>query len=145
MNRASRLTCPDVVRLGQGLRAVRDLGLIHYRATRHPQDSRVVGVILCLIEALRQRDSIGPRPRIFRWRATVGTPSGWHDTAIRGDTAVEISESDAVPHCRRRGNRPTDGRRRHTDYELTCVEPESPMGELLSSLLATGLHLRDLA
>jgi hypothetical protein len=23
-------------------------------------------------------------------------------------------------------------RRRHTDYELTCVEPESPMGELLS-------------
>jgi hypothetical protein len=27
VNRASRLTCPDVVRLGQGLRAVCDLGV----------------------------------------------------------------------------------------------------------------------
>ena len=62
---------------------------------------------MCLIEALRQRDSIGPRPRIFRWRATVGTPSGWHDTAI----LVAADEYLAANLCRIRpgtgSNRPT--------------------------------------
>jgi hypothetical protein len=59
----------------------------------------VVGVILCLIEALQQRDSIRPRPRIFRWRATGGTPSGWHDTTIlvAADAClVDKSVSDAA-------------------------------------------------
>jgi hypothetical protein len=40
-----------------------------------------------------------------------------------------------------------DGRHRHLDYQLTCVEPGSPMGELLRrywQLICTSDELRDL-
>jgi hypothetical protein len=37
----------------------RQAGFKRYRVTRHPQIPGVLEAILCLIEALRQRDSIG--------------------------------------------------------------------------------------
>jgi hypothetical protein len=70
-------------------------------------------VILCLVEELRQRDSIGSGPRIFRWRATGGTPSGWHDEAIlvaADECLAGKSVSDAAwDWFKRAGHEPRDG------------------------------------
>jgi len=69
-------------------------------------------VILRLIEALRKRDSIGSRPRIFRWRDWRNT-SGWHDKAIlvaADECLAGKSVSDAAwDWFKRAGLEPRDG------------------------------------